>query len=30
VKYRPVERWKNQDHVVKETLEARFRSGDAE
>jgi hypothetical protein len=30
VKYRPVERWKNRDHVVKETLEARFKTGGAE
>jgi hypothetical protein len=26
VKYRPVERWKNKDHVVQETVEARFKS----
>jgi hypothetical protein len=30
VKYRPVERWKNRDHVVMGTLEARFRTGDTE
>jgi hypothetical protein len=30
VKYRPVDRWKNKDHVVKETLEGRFRSEGAE
>lgn len=28
LKYRPVDRWKNKDHIVAQTVEARFKTGE--